>query len=79
MTIKTELVNGNTEIFKSDNYVISRAKDFHPMILKVSVYAENRKIMSKSRRFKFIYKHFTFKSERVQSQLRKLEEQMKNN
>lgn len=75
MTIITELANGNIEIFESENYVISKPKDFHPLILKVSVYSNNRKLKSISRRFKFIYKHFIFKSEKVQTLLKNLEEQ----
>ena len=75
MTIITELANGNTEVFESGNYLISRAKDFHPMILKVSIFADGKKIKTVSRRFKFFYKHFTFKSKKVQEELRKLSEQ----
>ena len=79
MTIITELANGNTEIFKSDNYTISKIKDFHPLILSVSIYDNGKKIVSKKRVFKWFYKKFTFKSERVQNQLRKIMEADKEN
>ena len=75
MTIITELADGRTEVFESSNYVISKPKDFHPLICKVSVFENGFKIKSVSRPFKFIYKHFIFKSEKVQTILKNLEEQ----
>ena len=75
MVVKTELVNGNFEVFESSNYVISKMKDFHPLLCKVSIYDNGKKIKSVSRPFKFIYKHFIFKSEKVQTVLKNLEEQ----
>ena len=79
MTIITELANGNTEIFETNSFVISKTKDFHPNILKVKVYSGNKKIKSKIRPFCFFYKHFVFKSKRVQEQLREIEQQFQNN
>ena len=75
MVVKTELANGNFEVFESSNYVISKTKDFHPLLCKVSIYDNGKKIKSVSRPFKFIYKHFIFKSEKVQTVLKNLEEQ----
>ena len=75
MTIITELADGRTEIFESSNYVISKPKDFHPLLCKVSIYENGKKIKSGSRPFKFIFKHFIFKSEKVQTILKNLEEQ----
>lgn len=75
MVVKTELANGNVEIFESNNYVISKPKDFHPLLCKVSIYDNGKKIKSVSRPFKFFYKHFTFKSDKVQTLLKNLEEQ----
>ena len=75
MTIITELADGRTEVFESSNYVISKPKDFHPLICKVNVFENGFKIKSVSRLFKFIYKHFIFKSEKVQTILKNLEEQ----
>lgn len=75
MVVKTELVNGNFEVFESSNYVISKPKDFHPLLCKVSIYDNGKKIKSVSRPFKFIYKHFIFKSDKVQTILKNLEEQ----
>ena len=75
MTIITELADGRTEVFESSNYVISKPKDFHPLIWKVSVFENGFKIKSVSRPFKFIYKHFIFKSEKVQTVLKNIEEQ----
>lgn len=75
MVVKTELADGRTEVFETSNYVISKHKDFHPLICKVSVFENGFKIKSVSRPFKFIYKHFIFKSEKVQTILKNLEEQ----
>lgn len=75
MTIVTELADGRTEVFENTNYIISKSKDFHPLICRVSIYSGNKKIKSVSRPFKFIYKHFIFKSEKVQTILKNLEEQ----
>ena len=75
MTIITELADNRIEIFESQNYVISKPKDFHPLIIKVSIYSNGKKIKSSSRPFKFIYKNFRFKSEKVQATLKTLEEQ----
>ena len=75
MVVKTELANGNFEVFETSNYVISKPKDFHPLLCKVSIYGNGKKIKSVSRPFKFIYKHFIFKSEKVQTVLKNIEEQ----
>lgn len=75
MIIITELADGRKEVFKSDNYIISRPKDFHPLIYKVSIYDNGILLKSISRPFKFIYKYFIFKSEKVQTVLKNLEEQ----
>lgn len=75
MTIVTKLANGNTEIFETPNYIVSKSKDFHPALLSVSVFQGNKKIFKKSRPFKFFYKHFIFKSDKVQTLLKNLEEQ----
>lgn len=79
MIIITELANGNTEVFENTNYIISKAKDFYPMICKVSIYDNGKKIKSVSRPFKWFYKHFTFKSKKVQEILKNLEKRPDNN
>jgi hypothetical protein len=78
MVVKTELANGNFEVFETSNYVISKTKDFHPLLCKVSIYDNGKKIKSVSRPFKFIYKHFIFKSEKVQKLLVELENKKEN-
>jgi hypothetical protein len=73
MTVKNELANGNTEIFETDNYIICKPENFHPLILKVEVFSNGKKIKSVSRRHKWYYKHFTFHTEKVQEELRKIQ------
>lgn len=72
MTVKLELANGETECYETNTYKISKVKDFHPMICKVELFDFGRKIFTKKRHFSFIYKHFVFKSAKVQKQLEEL-------
>lgn len=72
MVIKVKRADGETEIYMSDRYRISRFKDFHPIILGVSVYDNGRKIESVSRPFPFFYKHIIFKTKKVQKMLREI-------
>lgn len=74
MTIKLELANGNYEMFETDNYIISRVKEMHPMICKVNVFSNGRKIKTKKRFCIWWYKLITFKSQKVQDKLKKLNE-----
>lgn len=76
MIIKIERADGQTEIYESGNYLITKGKDFHLLICKVTVYGDNgKKIKSVARPFAFIYKHFIFKSKKVQEHLKNLAEQ----
>lgn len=77
MTIVSSLADGTKEVFESGNYRISTVKDMHPMIVSVKVYSNGKKIAGISRRFPFFYKHFTFKSEKVQTVLKQIDEQRK--
>lgn len=72
MVIKNYLANGNVEVFTTDRYLIGKSKDFHPLICKVEVFDFGKKIFTKKRHFSFIYKHFIFKSAKVQKQLEEL-------
>lgn len=75
MIIKTKLVDGTTEVFHSENYKISKSIDFHPMILSVYVYSDNGTLLEKRKRpFPTIYKHITFKSEKIQNELKRIQE-----
>lgn len=75
MTVVLELANGQTESFEPEKYVISKAKDFHPLICKVEIYDNGKRIAKKKRPFSLWYKLVTFKSYKVQSELKKLETQ----
>lgn len=75
MIVVSSLADGTKEVFETSNYRISTVKDMHPMIVSVSVYADGRRIAHISRRFKFFYKHFTFKSGKVQTVLKQIDEQ----
>ena len=66
LTVVTELANGNTDVFETEKYLISKVKFFHPLICKVTIYSNGKKIKSAKRHFIFFYKHFIFKSEKVQ-------------
>lgn len=74
--VKTELADGTFEVFETQNYKISKAKDFHPLICKVDVFSTNGvKIKSVKRAFRFFYKHFVFKTEKVQKILAEINQQ----
>ena len=72
MTVVLDLANGQTEIFETEKYVISKARDFHPLICEVTVYDNGRRIARKKRPFSWWYKMVTFKSEYVQNKLKEL-------
>lgn len=74
MTIRLELANGSYEMFETDNYVIGRLNNMHPMICKVDVFSNGRKIKTKKRFCIWWYKLITFKSQKVQDELKKLNE-----
>lgn len=75
MIVKAELADGTTDIFETGNYKISNLKDFHPMICSVEIYSGTKRIKKISRRFKFFYKHFIFKSSKVQNKLAEIQKQ----
>ena len=75
MTVALDLANGNTETFTTENYVISRTKDFHPMICRVTVFDNGRRIARRKRLFSWWYKKFTFNSFKVQEKLKELQGQ----
>lgn len=74
MTIRLELANGSYEMFETDNYVIGKLDNMHPMICKVDVFSNGRKIKTKKRFCIWWYKLITFKSQKVQDELKKLNE-----
>ena len=59
MTVIVKLVNGSTEIFNTENYVLSKTKDMHPDILDCKVYHDSGKLLAHCRRAfpKFYIKH----------------------
>ena len=62
MTVKLKLVNGSTEIFKTENYMLSKVKDMHPDILDCKVYHESGKLLAhRRRRFQKFYIKFQYK------------------
>lgn len=72
MTVVLDLANSQTEIFETEKYVISKAKDFHPLICGVTVFDNGRRIARRKRLCIWWYKKFTFKSESVQIKLKEL-------
>lgn len=75
MIVKAELADGTTDIFETSNYKISILKDFHPMLCSVEIYSGTKRIKKISRKFKFLYKHFIFKSRKVQDKLAEIQKQ----
>lgn len=80
MTVKVLWADNNIEIFESDKYVISPVKNFHPGIVSVEVWNGNKRIAKKKRFFSFWYSHITFRSEKIQNELKRIiAENEKNN
>ena len=63
-------------MFETDNYVIGKLDNMHPMICKVDVFSNGRKIKTKKRFCVWWYKLITFKSQKVQDELKKLKEDL---
>ena len=62
MTVKLKLVNGHVEIFKTENYVVSKPKEMHPDILDCRVYTDNGKLLAhRRRRFQKFYIKYQYK------------------
>lgn len=75
MTIVVKLANNETNVFESQSYTISKTSDFHPMILGVTIYSDGKRIVTASRPFRgFFYKHFTFKTKKVQDELKRIDD-----
>lgn len=71
LTVKIKLVNGFTEMFETNRFSMGTAKNMPPDYMDVKVYAECGKLLKHvSRKFKFIYRHVTYKSEKVQEAVR---------
>ena len=74
MTVVLDLANGPTETFETEKYVISKAKDFHPLICGVTVFDNGRRIARKKRLFSWWYKMVTFNSFKVQEKFKALQQ-----
>lgn len=74
MIAKLKLVNGIFECFHTESYQIGSVKDFNPYILSVTLLTDNGVAIKRcSRPFKWWYKHITFKSAKVQDEIKRLE------
>lgn len=64
MNIKVRRVDGFVELFSTDKYTLTTARELHPAILKAEVFTDSgKRIACIKRPFPFIYKHFIFKPE----------------
>lgn len=72
MTVVIKLGDGTSEAFETNNYRITRGKDFHPAILSASVYSGGRKVLSRRRPFALFYRLFVYRSRKVQEEIAKL-------
>ena len=60
MLVKLKLVKGQTEIFETENYVVTAEKDLHPAILSGKIYSNGKLVYRFSRKHPFYYEHFVF-------------------
>lgn len=71
LIVKLKLVNGRTEIFQTEGYVVSPVKEMIPEILEVKVYIGNKVIKRCRRKFQWFYKKYLYKpspNENIQEQ-----------
>lgn len=68
ITVKVKLVDGNTDIFTTEKYMVSSIKEMHPAILDVQVYADRKRLIHRRRYFQWFYKKFLYKP--VQQELK---------
>lgn len=67
LTVKVKTVDGKTELYEIEKYLISTKKLMHPAILEVTVYSQAGKKLKKIKRHfqKFYIKH-KYKPETVE-------------
>lgn len=71
LIVKLKLVNGRTEIFQTEGYIVSPVKEMIPEILEVKVYIGNKVIKRCRRKFQWFYKKYLYKptpKEEIQEQ-----------
>lgn len=68
MTVKLELVNGNVEIFETQNFVCAPVKIMNPDILKCEVFENGKRLCKRERRFKAFYKKFVYKPTKTEEE-----------
>lgn len=61
LIVKLKMVNGQTEIFHTEGYIVSTIKEMMPEILEVKVYIGNKVIKRSRRKFQWFYKKFLYK------------------
>ena len=61
IVVKLKLVNGSTDIFVTDKFLVSSIKEMHPDILDAKVFAGNKLISHTHRKFHWFYKKFLYK------------------
>ena len=61
LIVKLKLVNGRTEIFQTEGYIVSTIKEMVPEILEVKVYIGNKVIKRSRRKFQWFYKKYLYK------------------
>lgn len=59
--VKAKTVNGRTEIFQTESYVVCQKKDLHPDLLDVKVYAGSKCVKHVKRHFQWFYKKFLYR------------------
>ena len=74
MTVRTDLADGTFDVFETNEFRVSKTKDFHPAICRVTVFSGSKKILRKSRPFALLYRLITFRSSKVQKELEKIRE-----
>lgn len=76
MFVKIVKVDNSVEVHDLKDFEVPPIRLIHPNIVKVEVFSEGKKIISRKRKNLWWYKHITYNSVEVQNAIRQVEMQM---
>lgn len=81
MTVKIRLIDGDTEVFVTEHFVISPVKSWRPDIMSVRVYDTGAPVAGKRRPFPLCYRLFVWPRRDVQEAMARIrsEQAQENN
>ena len=65
MFVKLTLIDGNTELFETQNFVCAPVKIMKSEIVRCEVFADGRRMFKAARRFPAFYRKFIYRPEKT--------------